>query len=72
MLTLPKASSPWHWNPWLTVAIGCLVVMSPWLAALVLGTQMVVLNAIMAGAVLAAAVGVLALASLLIAMFRRT
>jgi hypothetical protein len=64
-------SPRWRWNPWLTVAVGCLVVMSPWVAALILGPQSIVLNSIVAGAVLAIAVGVAGLVSLLLAMFRQ-
>ena len=61
-----------HWQPWLTIAVGWLIIVSPWLAALVLGTQFAVLNAVVVGTAVAIGIGVAALVVLLVSMSRPT
>jgi hypothetical protein len=72
MSTLPHPHPHWDWQPWLTVAVGWLVIVSPWLAALVLGTQFAVLNAVVVGMAVAIGIGVAALVVLVVSISRST
>jgi hypothetical protein len=62
----------WHWQPWLTITVGWLIIVAPWLAALVLGTQFAVLNAVVVGTAVAIGIGVVALVMLLVSMSKPT
>jgi hypothetical protein len=72
MSTLSHPHPHWDWQPWLTVAVGWLIIVSPWLAALVLGTQFDVLNAVVVGMAVAIGIGVAALVVLAVSISRST
>jgi len=50
MSTALERSTHRHWEDWLSVGIGCLIVISPWLAGAV-DSQFAVLNAVAIGLV---------------------
>jgi hypothetical protein len=72
MSTLSHSHPRWHWQPWLTITVGWVIIVSPWLIALVLGTQFAVLNAVVVGTAVAIGVGVVTLVVLLLSMSRPT
>jgi hypothetical protein len=70
-MTAPSHTSfHWQWSPWISIVVGFLIIFSPWLAGLVLGSQFAVLNAVVVGAVVAIVVGVAALVVLVATMFK--
>jgi len=67
-----SASPRWHWSPWLTVALGLLITLSPWFAALILGAHFAALNAVVVGAAVAIGLGIAGLMVLVVTLFRPT
>jgi hypothetical protein len=72
MSVLSDPHPHWHWQPWLTVTVGWLIIISPWLTALLLGTHFAVLNAVVVGTAVAIGIGVAGLVMLLVSLSRST
>jgi hypothetical protein len=50
-----------NWKNWQAIALGCSVILAPWLVGLAFGLELLVLTAVMTGLMLASLIGVAAL-----------